>query len=50
MEPENRIRQLTDMDVAADILLPDSILSGFLYALLLAATLSLSILSVIFFL
>lgn len=49
MAHDNRIRELTDMDAARQFLLPDSFLSGFLYALLLAATLALSVLSVIFF-
>jgi len=49
MAPDTRIQQLTDTDVAVDILLPLSSLSGFLYALLLTATLSLSVLSVFFF-
>ena len=44
-----RIRALTDTDVAGQLLLPDSSLSGILYAILLAATLVLSVLSVIFF-
>ena len=48
MAHDNRIRELTDMDAARQFLLPDSFLSGFLYALL-AATLALSVLSVIFF-
>ncbi|MBR3291984.1 MAG: hypothetical protein IKI66_07365 [Bacteroidales bacterium] len=50
MELENRIQRWTDQDVAARNLLPDiPSYSGFLYAVLLVATLSLSILSVLFF-
>lgn len=50
MAHDTRIRKLTDTDVAVDLLLPIPFLSGFLYALLLTATLALSVLSVIFFL
>jgi hypothetical protein len=50
MVHDTRIRQLTDTDVAVDLLLPIPLLSGFLYAFLLTATLSLSVLSVVFFL
>lgn len=50
MTHDTRIRQLTDTDVAVDLLLPGSFLSGFLYAVLLTATLALSVLSVFFFL
>lgn len=49
MAHDTRIRALTDTDVAGQLLLPDSLLSGILYALLLTATLVLSVLSVIFF-
>lgn len=50
MERETRIQRLTEQDVAARNLLPDNpSYSGFLYAFLLAATLLLSILSVVFF-
>jgi len=50
MEREHRIQRLTEQDVAALNLLPPSRnSSGFLYALLLAATLGLSVLSVILF-
>lgn len=50
MAHDTHIRQLTDTDVAVDLLLPTPLLSGFLYALLLTATLTLSVLSVVFFL
>jgi len=50
MEHETRIQRLTDQDVAARPLLPlPHSSSGFLYAILLTATLLLSILSVFFF-
>ncbi|MBR0223462.1 MAG: hypothetical protein IJL93_04220 [Bacteroidales bacterium] len=49
MAHDIRIRALTDTDVAGNLLLPDYLFSGFLYALLLVATLFLSVLSVIFF-
>jgi hypothetical protein len=50
MERDTRIQRWTDQDVAARNLLPDSPSSfGFLYAVLLLATLSLSVLSVLFF-
>ncbi|MBQ3742868.1 MAG: hypothetical protein II858_03330 [Bacteroidales bacterium] len=51
MEPENRIQRMTDLDGTVAHLLPFSEnSSGFLYAILLTATLALSVLSVIFFL
>lgn len=51
MEHGHRIQRLTEQDVAALHLLPLSrTSSGFLYALLLVATLGLSILSVFLFL
>lgn len=51
MENTNRIRRLTEQDVADRYLLPLSQSSlGFIYALLLTATLALSILSVFLFL
>ena len=50
MEPETRIQRLTDLDETVQHLLPLSNSSyGFLYAILLTATLALSILSVVFF-
>jgi len=50
MEPENAIRRLTDLDETVQHLLPFSFSSsGFFYAILLLATLVLSILSVVFF-
>jgi len=50
MERRQSIQRLTEQDVAAWNLLPFSrTSSGFLYAFLLAATLGLSILSVILF-
>lgn len=50
MKPEDGIRPLTDVDGTVDHLLPFSEhSSGFLYAILLTATLVLSVLSVIFF-
>lgn len=51
MEREPRMQSLTDLDVTVRHLLPDSFTpSGFLYAILLAATLVLSVLSVFYFL
>jgi hypothetical protein len=51
MKPEDRIRPMTDLDGTVAHLLPFSEnSSGFLYAVLLTATLALSVLSVIFFL
>ncbi len=51
MEREPRMHPLTDLDVTVRHLLPDSFTtSGFLYALLLTATLVLSVLSVFLFL
>ena len=50
MERENTIIPWTGQDAAAQNLLPPyTSLSGFLYAILLLATLLLSILSVLFF-
>jgi hypothetical protein len=51
MERDTRIHSLTEQDVTARYLLPHiRTSSGFLYAILLMATLLLSILSVILFL
>jgi len=52
MEPDNRIQRLTDLEETVHhLLLPFSDnSSGFSYALLLTATLMLSVLSVIFLL
>ena len=51
MEPEDRTQRMTDLDGTVAHLLPFSEnSSGFLYAILLTATLALAVLSVIFFL
>ena len=51
MEPETRIQRMTDLEETVQHLLPFSEnSSGFPYALLLTATLTLSLLSVIFYL
>lgn len=50
MENTNRIRRLTEQDVAARYLLPPSrFFYGSFYAILLTATLALSVLSVLLF-